>query len=120
MLSDFDSLIPVKRSIKFILVSDYQIYNPILNKKDYSPVKYWFINHTYPDKNHTLRGDFDSFFKNKILSNNISLIIFDNTAEFKDKDLINFNWLYKCSSKKIDDSIPSNLKVFEIDTNCIE
>lgn len=107
-------------SIKFILVSDYQIYNPILNKKDYSPVKYWFINHTYPDKNHTLRGDFDSFFKNKILSNNISLIIFDNTAEFKDKDLINFNWLYKCSNKKIDDGIPSNLKVFEIDTNCIE
>ena len=106
-------------SVKYILVSDYQIYNLILNKKDYSPVKYWFLNHTYPDKNHKLRKDFDSFFKEKIISNNISLIVFDNTAELKDKDLVDFDWLYKCSNQKVNGEIPNNLIVFKININCI-
>ena len=51
----------------YILISDYQIYNLILDKKDFSPVKYWHRNATYPSKKHKLRKNFELFFKKKIL-----------------------------------------------------
>ena len=38
------------KNVNYILISDYQIYNAILNKKDFSPVKYWFENATYHQK----------------------------------------------------------------------
>ena len=104
---------------KYILISDYQIYNIILNKTDYSPVKYWFKDHTYPNKNHKLRSDFDNFFKKKIYENKISLIILDNTAEFKTKELKNFSWLFECLTKINHSNIPEEIDVFLIDQQCL-
>ncbi|AFS48009.1 hypothetical protein HIMB5_00012690 [alpha proteobacterium HIMB5] len=102
----------------YILISDYQIYNAVLNRKDFSPVKYWFSDATYPSKNKVLREDFDQFFKNKIIDNNISLILIDNTAKFKSKELKDFNWLYPCLnelSHEMDDSID----IFKIKADCV-
>jgi len=104
---------------KYILISDYQIYNIILKKRDYSPVKYWFKDHTYPNKNHKLRSDFDNFFKKKIYENKISLIILDNTAEFKTKELKNFSWLFECLTKINHSNIPEEIDVFLIDQQCL-
>ena len=104
---------------KYILISDYQIYNIILNKTDYSPVKYWFKDHTYPNKNHKLRSDFDNFFKKNIYENKISLIILDNTAEFKTKELKNFSWLFECLTKINHSNIPEEIDVFLIDQQCL-
>ena len=104
---------------KYILISDYQIYNIILKKRDYSPVKYWFKDHTYPNKNHKLRSDFDNFFKKKIYENKISLIILDNTAEFKTNELKNFSWLFECLTKINHSNIPEEIDVFLIDQQCL-
>ena len=105
-------------NIKFILISDYQIYNLILDKKDFSPVKYWHKNATYPSKNHHLRSDFEIFFKSKILNNNVSQIIVDNTAGFKSGELTEFDWLYKCLiEQSVYDQI--NIDIFIIKENCI-
>ena len=103
---------------KYILITDYQIYNLILDKKDFSPVKYWHINATYPSKNHKLRNNFEDFFKSKIVENDVTQIIIDNTAGFKDEEIKDFKWLNKCLIRKI---IPSNknLYIFHIKKNCI-
>jgi hypothetical protein len=104
---------------KYILISDYQIYNIILNKKDYSPVKYWFKDHTYPSIDHKLRSDFDTFFKKKIYDNEVSLIILDNTAEFKTKELKNFSWLFKCLTKINHSNKPKQIDAFLVDQQCL-
>lgn len=102
----------------YILISDYQIYNAILNKRDYSPVKYWFKDATYPSKNKTLRSDFEKFFRNKIINNNISIIVVDNTANFKTNEINEFAWLNNCLKKiKINDD--SNFDAFRIKKNCV-
>ena len=100
--------------------SEEECMNAILNKKDFSPVKYWFENATYPSKNHRLREKFEMFFKSKITKNNVSQIIIDNTAKFKSEELFEFNWLYNCLEKKnnfIQDEI---IDVFLIKNNCIK
>ena len=104
--------------VNYILISDYQIYNLILNKKDFSPVKYWHKNATYPSKNHKLRKNFEIFFKNKILQNNVSQIIIDNTAGFKTNELVEFEWLYSCLENK-SFSDEKSLNIFFIKNNCL-
>ncbi len=104
--------------VNYILISDYQIYNLILNKKDFSPVKYWHKNATYPSKNHKLRKNFETFFKNKILQNNVSQIIIDNTAGFKTSELVEFEWLYRCLNNK-SFSNEKSLNIFVIKNNCL-
>lgn len=101
----------------YILISDYQIYNTILNRKDFSPVKYWFSDATYPSKNKTLRDDFEQFFKNKIKNNNISLIIIDNTAKFKSTELKDFNWLYPCLNE-LSHKMNNSINIFKVKTGC--
>ena len=105
-------------SDKYILITDYQIYNLILDKKDFSPVKYWHINATYPSKNHKMRKNFDEFFKSKIVENNVTQIIIDNTAGFKNAEIKEFEWLYKCLNEKISPSNKS-LYIFHIKKNCL-
>ena len=104
---------------KYLLISDYQIYNPILGNKDNSPVKYWFVDATYPNKNHKLRKKFETFFKKKLKENNVSQIIFDNTAKFMPYELLEFPWLYKCLQKKDHSFVSKNIEIFIIKKNCI-
>ena len=117
----FDTLQYLKSlgpSDRYILITDYQIYNLILNKKDFSPVKYWHINATYPAKNHKMRKNFEEFFKSKIVDNNVTQIIIDNTSGFKNNEIKEFEWLYKCLNKKIATNNKS-LYIFQIKENCL-
>ena len=103
---------------RYILITDYQIYNLILDKKDFSPVKYWHINATYPSKNHKFRKNFEDFFKSKIVDNDVTQIIIDNTAGFKNEEIKEFKWLYKCLNRKILSS-NKNLYIFHLKKNCL-
>lgn len=118
----FDTLNYIKSldpKTNYILISDYQIYNLILNKEDHSPVKYWFKDATYPNKNHKLRNKFESFFKHKLINKDVSQIILDNTAKFSSDELIEFPWLYKCLEKQKDLLFSKDLEIFLIKKNCI-
>ena len=66
----------------YILITDFQFYNLILNKKDFSPVKYWATEISYPSKKNELRKNFEEFFLNKILNNKIEYIIVDKILHY--------------------------------------
>ena len=73
----------------YILITDFQFYNLILNKKDFSPVKYWATEISYPSKKNKLRKKFEEFFLKKILNNKIEYIIIDqNTTLFKESIIL--------------------------------
>ena len=120
IFSTLNYLKNLDKNVNYILISDYQIYNAILNKKDFSPVKYWFENATYPSKNHRLREKFEMFFKSKITKNNVSQIIIDNTAKFKSEELFEFSWLYNCLEKRNNFAQDEIIDVFLIKNNCIK
>ena len=120
IFSTLDYLKSLDKTVNYILISDYQIYNAILNKKDFSPVKYWFENATYPSKNHRLREKFEMFFKSKIKKNEISQIIVDNTAKFQSEELSEFSWLYNCLKKKSNFAQEEIIDVFLIKNDCIK
>ena len=100
IFSTLDYLKNLDKDVNYLLVSDYQIYNAILDRKDFSPVKYWFQDATYPSRDHNLRKKFEIFFKSKLVKNNVKEIIVDNTAKFKSKELSEFSWLYDCLEKE--------------------
>ena len=120
IFSTLNYLKNLDKNVNYILISDYQIYNAVLNKKDFSPVKYWFENATYPSKNHRLREKFEMFFKSKITKNNVSQIIIDNTAKFKSEELFEFSWLYNCLEKRNNFTQDEIIDVFLIKNNCIK
>ena len=114
----FEYLKSLDSDERYILITDYQIYNLILDKKDLSPVKYWHPNATYPSKNHKLRKNFEDFFKSKIVDNNVTQIIIDNTAGFKNDEIKEFEWLNKClSGKKLESN--NSLYIFHVKKNCL-
>lgn len=103
---------------RFILISDYQIFNILLEYKDYSPVKYWHTNVSYPGKNSEYRKEFEIFFKNKILENYIGYIIIDSRASVFTENIEDFKFLKKCSTR-----IETNLnsaKIYRLDNLCIK
>ena len=65
-----------------------------------------------------MRKNFDEFFKSKIVENNVTQIIIDNTAGFKNAEIKEFEWLYKCLNEKISPSNKS-LYIFHIKKNCL-
>ena len=104
----------------YIMITDYQIYNAILNRKDYSPVKYWFIGATYPHVNNPNRESFDIFFKNKIKDNDIQEIIIDGTANFSEDNLNEFKWLSNCLTQNKNYYFTNaKIKIYNIKKNCI-
>ena len=109
----------LNNNTNYILFSDYQIYNIILNRRDYSPVKYWYKDATYPSKKSIYRNEFESFFKNKIIDNNVKFFVVDNTSNFKSAELQEFTWLYKCLEKKNLNFDKDLFDVFEVKLNCI-
>ena len=114
----FEYLKSLDSDERYILITDYQIYNLILDKKDLSPVKYWHPNATYPSKNHKLRKNFENFFKSKIVDNKVTQIIIDNTARFKNDEIKEFEWLNKCLNRKKLTS-NNNLYIFHVKKNCL-
>lgn len=82
----------------YIIITDFQIYNAILNKKNFSPVKYWQKNLTYPSKENKYKSEFDNFFKKKINNYEVKKIII--TKDGVSFDINDFMWLKKCTSEK--------------------
>ena len=103
----------------YIFITDYQYYNLILKRKDFSPVKYWATDISYPSEENKLRENFENFFLEKIISNNIKYIVLDqNTTLFKE-NLLDYSFLYKCFEDKIirDDL---KLEIFKFKFNCFQ
>ena len=120
-IDDKKSTINLLNQIKknYIIISDYQIYNLILDKKDYSPVKYWATEISYPSKHNKLRKKFEKYFLEKIIKNKIEYIILDkNTSLFKE-NLLDYNFLSKCLEKK---TVNENLRleIFKFKFNCFQ
>jgi len=79
----------------YIMITDYQIYNAILNRKDFSPVKYWFVGATYPHINNPNREKFeiyaysigpkrDDYMRQKLIQ---SVDVFDDVSQMSDRDI---------------------------------
>ena len=101
----------------YIFITDYQFYNLILQKRDFSPVKYWATEISYPSKENKLRDDFEDFFLKKLIINNIEYIIFDqNTSTFKE-NILDYSFLSRCFENKIIDE-DLKLEIFKFRFNC--
>ena len=108
------------KNYHYIMITDYQIYNAILNRKDFSPLKYWFAGATYPHLNNPNRKKFEIFFKKKIIDNDIQEIIIDGTANFNDNDLNEFKWLKSCLIQNTDYFFTNDsIKIYNIKKKCI-
>ena len=101
----------------YILITDFQFYNLILNNKDFSPVKYWATEISYPSKKNELRKNFEEFFLKKILKNNIEYIIVDQNATLLKENILDFSFLSKCLENKF---IKKDLKleIYKFRFNC--
>ena len=53
--------------INSIIITHTQIYNVLLNKKNFSPVKYWWKENTYPNKNIVAKEKFDLFLNKRLI-----------------------------------------------------
>ena len=90
-----------------------------MKRKDFSPVKYWATDISYPSKENKLRENFENFFLEKLISNNVKYIVLDqNTTLFKE-NLLDYSFLYKCFEDKIvkDDL---KLEIFKFKFNCFQ
>ena len=102
----------------FIIITHYQIYNMILGVKNFSPVKYWWANSSYPISNKKLNKKFNNLFTYKIKENNIKRIIILDDAKIGNFDIQNFNWLSTCSTLEKETS--SNFRiVYKINKSCL-
>jgi hypothetical protein len=103
----------------FIFVSDYQIYNAILDKPDYSPVKYWYTGNSYPVKNSQYRKYFEKFFLKKILENNVEYLLIDLEAFLFTESIDDYKYLSKCLLKLQNNEV-KNLLTYNINKLCLQ
>ena len=101
----------------YILITDFQFYNLILNNKDFSPVKYWATEISYPSKKNELRKNFEEFFLKKILKNNIEYIIVDQNATLLKENILDFSFLSKCLENKFIKK-DLELEIYKFRFNC--
>ena len=120
-INSFNFKINLLRNLdeKFVMITDYQIFNSILEIRDYSPVKYWHTGVSYPDKKNKNRVKFEKFFKNKLVENEIRYIIIDNRASVFREKINDYEFLHKCSKIVNQDNL-YNIKLFKIDKICLE
>ena len=82
----------------YILITHYQIYNMILNNDNFSPVKYWWKNASFPIDNKILKNKFDKTFLEKIKKNRVNRVIVLKDVKIYDKfDIKYFQWFIECS-----------------------
>lgn len=103
----------------FIFVTDYQIFNPILDLKDYSPVKYWYTGNSYPSKDSKFRKNFEKFFYKKILENNVGYLIIDDEISLFKENINDYENLYKCLLKLQNNEV-KNLIIYKINKLCLQ
>ena len=97
-----------------LIISNLQIFNFLLDKKNNSPVKYWMKDKSYPSLTNNYRKEFELFFRTKIKKEKINkiLIIKDNDFEIN-----SFSWLSKCST--LDKNKDFDIRVYFIKKNCL-
>ena len=104
---------------RYIIITHYQIFNMILNKSNFSPVKYWWKEGSYPVKNKKIKKQFDDLFKEKINRNEIKRIVILNDIYINQKfDLDDFLWIKNCSKTNIKFSNEYR-KVLNITKECV-
>lgn len=103
----------------YIMVTDYQIYTSILNHHDYSPVKYWHTNVSYPGKDSIFRNKFENFFKEKILRNEIKYILIDDKASLFQETIDDYSFLLNCYDI-LENGNHKILNVYKLDLQCIK
>ena len=101
--------------INSIIITHTQIYNVLLNKKNFSPVKYWWKENTYPNKNIVAKEKFDLFFKQKINQNKVKNVIILSDSAIGDFNKKDFKWLINCTQvdKKNSNEFREVLLVFK-------
>ena len=108
-----------QKQSNYLYITDYQLFNVILERKDFSPVKYWHYNTSFPGKSHSNRENFENFFKLKLKENNVELIISDGTA-ISSKNIYEFTWIKNCLVQKEDKKIEDkNILILKINLDCI-
>ena len=103
----------------YIFITDYQFYNIILQKKDFSPVKYWATEISYPSKENKLRKNFEDFFLKKLIENDVEYIILDQNISLFEENLFDYNFLLKCFENKITNK-DLKLEIFKFKFNCFQ
>ena len=95
-----------KLKINFLIITNLNFYNALLEKPNFSPVKYWWKYASYPHSNNYYKNYFDTFFKDTINSKKINLIFVLKDVEpiFEIND---FKWFKNCFKK---DENLSNLR----------
>ena len=101
----------------YIFITDLQFYNLVLDKKDFSPVKYWATEVSYPSKKNQLRKNFEEFFLKKILDNNVEYIVVDQKTTLFDENILDFKFLSKCLENKSEKK-DLNLVIYKFRFNC--
>ena len=99
----------------YIIITDYQIYNAILDIKNLSPVKYWFNKLSFPPKGHKYKNEFDVFFQNKINKNNVKKIIILSDINQENVDINEFEWLKDCTLRSQENE---KIKILNVTTQC--
>ena len=118
-LLEMKNFLETQKETNYLFISDYQLFNVILKRKDFSPVKYWHYNTSFPGKLHPNRENFENFFKLKLKENNVELIISDGTA-ISLKNIYDFSWIKNCLIKKeIKKFGNKNIIIIKINLNCI-
>ena len=118
-LLEMKNFLENQKQSNYLYITDYQLFNVILKRKDFSPVKYWHYNTSFPGKSHPYRENFENFFKLKLKENNVELIISDGTA-ISLENIYEFSWIKKCLIKKENKKFGSkNIVILKINLNCI-
>ena len=102
----------------YIFITDYQYYNLILKRKDFSLLNIGQLIFHILQRKISLGKILKIFFE-KIISNNIKYIVLDqNTTLFKE-NLLDYSFLYKCFEDKIiEDDL--KLEIFKFKFNCFK
>ena len=99
----------------YIIVTNYQIYNAILDIQNFSPVRYWWNKLSYPSKGNKYRNEFDVFFQNKINKNNVKKIIVLSDINQENVDINEFEWLKDCTLRSQENE---KIKILNVTTQC--
>ena len=99
----------------YIIITNYQIYNAILDIQNFSPVRYWWNKLSYPSKGNKYRNEFDVFFQNKINRNNVKKIIVLSDINQENVDINEFEWLKDCTLRSQKNE---KIKILNVITQC--
>lgn len=118
-LLEMKNFLESQKQSNYLYITDYQLFNVILKRKDFSPVKYWHYNTSFPGKSHPNRENFENFFRLKLKENNVELIISDGTA-ISLENIYDFSWIKNCLIKKENKKFGGkNIVILKINLNCI-